>query len=184
MGLLTNLKQATNTPSWIFLCVVGGLGAGVLFSAQSFAVQSSVASADLPFAGAMYSFFRAFGQTIGVAIAGAIFQNTFKKKIEQTAYPQYAEAWSLDASAFVQIIKAWSSEGEEGTMKAIAIQAYMESLQLVWIVMCILAGTTLILSLVFVKKLSLERQSLDTDQGFRYDKGNGSENRIAAEHES
>ena len=85
-GLLIDLKQTTNIPTWKFLCVVGGLGAGVLFSAKSFAIQSSVVSIDLPFAGAMYSFFRVFGQTIRAAIAGLILQNTFKRNIEQTAY--------------------------------------------------------------------------------------------------
>jgi hypothetical protein len=62
MGLLIYLKQSTNVPSWIFLSLVAGTGTGMLFSAQGFAAQCSVSNADLPFAGAIYSFFRAFGR--------------------------------------------------------------------------------------------------------------------------
>jgi len=62
MGLLVYLKQSTNMPSWIFLSLVAGTGTGMLFSAQGFAAQASVSNTDVPFAGAMYSFFRAFGQ--------------------------------------------------------------------------------------------------------------------------
>jgi MFS family permease len=168
MGLLIYLKEDTNIPSWIFLSLIAGIGIGILFSAQGFAAQSSVASSDLAFSGAMYSFFRALGQTLGVAIAGVIFQNTFKLKLEQTAYSAYANAWSSDASAFVQVVKNWSSHGEEGAMKTDVVQAYVESLRMIWIVMCILASFALILSLIFIKELSLEKE-LDTDQGFRYD---------------
>jgi len=53
MGLIIQLKQSTNTVSWIFLSLVPGCGMGILFSAQGFAAQASVSNSDLPFAGAM-----------------------------------------------------------------------------------------------------------------------------------
>lgn len=74
----------------------------------------------------------------------------------------------MDASAFVEIVKTWSSEGGEGIMKAVVAQSYVESLQMVKIIMYILAGVRFLLSLAFVKQLSLE-SDLDTDEGFRYD---------------
>lgn len=116
----------------------------------------------------MYSFFRAFGQTLGVAISGVIFQNTFKKKILATAYAANAEIWSRDASSFVQVVKAWSNSGAEGEMKEVVIQAYVESLRMVWIVLTILAGAAFVASLVWTVEISLERE-LETEQGFRYD---------------
>jgi hypothetical protein len=64
----------------------------MLFSAQGFAAQASASNADLPFAGALYSFFWAFRQTLGVAISGVIFQNTFKKKIFDTVYLKFADS--------------------------------------------------------------------------------------------
>ncbi|KAF4626458.1 hypothetical protein G7Y89_g11701 [Cudoniella acicularis] len=60
-------------------------------------VVASASNADLPFAGAIYSFFRAFGQTLGVAISGVIFQNVLKKKILATAYSTFIDKWSRDA---------------------------------------------------------------------------------------
>ena len=168
MGLLICLNQSTNMPSWIFLSLVAGIGLGMLFSAQGFAAQASASNADLPFAGAMYSFFRAFGQTLGVAISGVIFQNVLKKKILATAYSTFADEWSRDASSFVQVVKAWSDIGAEGVMKEVVIKTYVESLRMVWCIMCLLAGAAFIASLVWTSEISLERK-LQTEQGFRYD---------------
>jgi len=168
MGLLIYLDQATNIPSWIFLSLVSGTGLGMLYSAQGFAAQASASAADLPFAGAMYSFFRALGQTLGVAISGAIFQNVFKKKILVTKYSTFADEWARNASSFVQVVKAWSDVGEQGMMKEVVIKAYIESLRVVWCVMCVLAGATFIASLVWTREVSLKRE-LETEQGFIYD---------------
>ncbi|KAH8650274.1 MFS multidrug transporter-like protein [Tricladium varicosporioides] len=170
MGLFISLRQSTNMPSWVFLSLIAGTGLGMLFSAQGFAAQASASNGDLPFAGAMYSFFRAFGQTLGIATSGVIFQNVFKKKLLATAYSAFADSWSRDASSFVQVVKAWSDIGEEGLMKEVVIMAYVESLRMVWCVMCALAGGASIASLVWTREISLERE-LETEQGFRYDMG-------------
>jgi hypothetical protein len=45
---------------------------------MSFAVQAPAFDGDLPLAGAMFSFLRSLGQTLGVAIGGNIFQNILK----------------------------------------------------------------------------------------------------------
>jgi hypothetical protein len=116
----------------------------------------------------MYNFFRAFGQTLGVAISGVIFQNVFKKKILATAYSTFADNWSRDASSFVQVVKAWSDIREEGVMKEAVIMDYVKSLRMVWCVMYALAGGASIASLVWTREISLERE-LETEQGFRYD---------------
>ncbi|PMD57931.1 MFS general substrate transporter [Hyaloscypha bicolor E] len=174
MGVLIYLKQSTNVPSWIFLSLVAGTGTGMLFSAQGFAAQCSVSNVDLPFAGATYSFFRAFGQTFGVAISGVIFQNSFKTKILGTPYASHAIEWSRDASAFVQVVKMWSREGEQGVVRQAVVNAYVESLRMVWIVMCIFAGVIFVASLVWIDEISLTRE-LETEQGFRYDGKKGAD---------
>jgi hypothetical protein len=173
MGLLIYLKESTSTPSWIFLSLIAGTGTGILFSAQGFAAQASASNADIPFAGAMYSFFRAFGQTLGVAISGVIFQNTFKQKILHTVYAAEANAWSINASSFVQVVKAWGEEGAQGLMKEVVIEAYVESLKMVWIIMCVLSGLMFVASVVWTDEISLKRD-LETEQGFRYNAKNAS----------
>lgn len=165
LGLLVLLQKNTTTPQWIFLSLTAGLGTGILYSAQSFAVQASASNSDLPFAAAMYSFFRSLGQTFGVATGGAIFQNTFKHKLSlNPILGVKAGEWARDASAIAQIVK---SLPDNNRMKGDIVGAYVESLRMVWIVMCVLAGVALLLSLIFVKHISLDREH-ETEQGFRY----------------
>jgi hypothetical protein len=113
-----------------------------------------------------------------VAISGVIFQNTFNFKILATPYASHAEEWSRNASAFVQVVKMWSREGEEGVMREAVIGAYVESLRMVWIVMCIFAGVIFVASLIWIGEISLARE-IETEQGFRYDgkKAGGDEER-------
>ena len=164
LGLLIILKEDTTTPQWIFLSLTAGLGTGILYSAQSFAVQASASNSDLPYAAAMYSFFRSLGQTFGVACGGAIFQNAFRQKLSLNPTLS-AESTQLarEASAIVQIVKSLP----DSKLKGEIVAAYVDSFRMIWIAMCVLASVALILSLVFVKEISLDRE-LETEQGFKY----------------
>ncbi len=53
-------------------------------------------------------------------------------------------------------------------MKETVVHAYVESLRMVWILMCVFAGLMFIASVIWIKEISLERE-LETEQGFRYD---------------
>ncbi|KFY64367.1 hypothetical protein V496_03311 [Pseudogymnoascus sp. VKM F-4515 (FW-2607)] len=165
LGLLIILEEDTTTPQWIFLSLTAGLGTGILYSAQSFAVQASASNSDLPYAAAMYSFFRSLGQTFGVACGGTIFQNAFRQKLSLNPTLS-AESTQLarEASAIVQIVKSLP----DSKLKAEIVAAYVDSFRMIWIAMCVLASVALILSLVFVKEISLDRE-LETEQGFKYE---------------
>ncbi|KAG9245097.1 MFS multidrug transporter-like protein [Calycina marina] len=182
MGLLILLKDSTSTVAWVFISLVSGSGNGILFSAQGFAAQASVSNADLPFAGAMYSFFRSFGQTLGVAIAGVMFQNTFRKKVLRTAYAENADLYSKNAAAMVQIVRAWPDDGALGVEKAVMKGVYVESLQMVWVIMCALGGVAFLTSLCFTKEISLERE-LETEQGFIGDERKSKSRRVTFDEE-
>ena len=161
IGLLYLLDVQTTIVQWIFLNLVSGIGMGLLFPSMAFAVQAAVKNEDLAFAVALFSFFRAFGQAIGVAIGGTIFQNQMKIKL--LAYPLLAPRaaeYSADASSLVQIIKAM----EQGLEKTQLVQAYADSLKVVWAVMCAFAGVAL-LSSFLVEGLDVNR-SLVTEQRF------------------
>ncbi|KAL6715950.1 hypothetical protein ACLMJK_006912 [Lecanora helva] len=165
VGLLCYLKVDTPTVSWIFLNLVSGLGMGMLFPAMTFPVQAATASKDVAFAVALYSFFRAFGQAIGVAIGGTIFQNEMKKKL--LTYPllaPQATEYSKDASSLVQIIKAMAP----GQARTELIQGYTDSLQIVWAVMTGLAFLGFATSLL-IQELDMNR-ALDTEQGMKREK--------------
>lgn len=115
----------------------------------------------------MYSFFRSLGQTFGVAIGGVTFQNIFKRKLLSSANPwlvQNAADFARDASALVLVVKKM----EDGDTKSELVLAYVESLRVLWIVMCVFAGVAFVLSLIWTKDVSLDRE-LETEQGFRHD---------------
>lgn len=98
-------------------------------------------------------------------MGGVIFQNQLKKKL--LTYPLLAPmagAYSSDASGLVQIIKTM----QHGVARTQLIQSYADSLKLVWIVMCALAGVAL-LSGFLIKGFELDR-ALETEQGFHVDK--------------
>jgi hypothetical protein len=170
MGLLIRLRPNTNLPSWVFLSLVRGIGTGMLFSAQGFAAQASASNADLPFAGAFYTFFRAFGQTIGLAISGVIFQNTFKKKIEATSYAPFGGEWAQNATSFVEAAQAAQRlrTGPDDELNRVLVQTFVDSLGMVWKVMCILAGIAFVISIIWIGELGLDRV-FETDQAFQYD---------------
>ncbi|KAK4691141.1 hypothetical protein P7C71_g5797, partial [Lecanoromycetidae sp. Uapishka_2] len=170
VGLLILLDIQTTTVQWIFLNLVSGVGMGLLFPSMAFSIQAATTNKDLAFAVALYSFFRAFGQAIGVAIGGTIFQNQIRIKL--LAYPLLAPKaaeYSADASSLVQIIKVM----EAGAAKTELIQAYADSLKTVWAVMCGFAGIAL-LSSFLIQGLDLNR-ALETEQGFQHGRENEDE---------
>jgi hypothetical protein len=67
-GLLYLLGVGTSIPAWIFLLLVSGIGMGLLFPAMNLSIQASVPPKDMPIAGGLFTFFRAFGQGVGVAM--------------------------------------------------------------------------------------------------------------------
>ena len=173
VGLLYLLDVHTSIVAWTFLNLVSGVGMGLLFPSMAFAIQAATKNQDLAFAVALFSFFRAFGQAIGVAIGGTIFQNQMKIKL--MAYPLLApkaSEYSADASALVQIIKSM----QEGLAKDQLMQSYADSLKTVWAVMCGLAFAAL-LSSFFIRGLDLDR-AFESEQMFRYETNTVDEEKI------
>ncbi|KAH7086715.1 major facilitator superfamily domain-containing protein [Paraphoma chrysanthemicola] len=162
MGLLIMLKPDTSTAAWVFLNLVGGIGTGILFPAMALAVQASAAVKDQAYAANMFSFFRAFGQTIGVAVGGVIFQNQMKQKM--LSFPLLADLaseYSKDAAGLVQIIKSMPA----GDMKEQLRESYTDALKYIWIVMTVLSAVSLIATL-FIHEYDMNT-AMDTEMGFK-----------------
>lgn len=101
---------------------------------------------------------------VGVAIGGTIFQNMIRQKLLK--YPllaPMANEYSKDAAGLVQVIKAM----ESGLAKTQLVQAYADSIKVIWVTMCGLAGVALF-TLLFVKEYSMDI-TLETEQGFKHD---------------
>lgn len=162
MGLLILLKPNTSTPAWIFLNLVGGLGTGILFPAMALAVQASASIKDQAYAANMFSFFRAFGQAIGVAIGGVIFQNQMRRRM--LTYPllaDFAGEYSKDAAGLVQIIK----EMPAGNMKDQLRESYTDALKYIWIVVTVFSAIALIATL-FIHEYDMNT-AMDTERSFK-----------------
>lgn len=158
-GLLVLWKVNSSIPVWLFTQLVSGIGMGILFPSLLYQIQAAAKSKDVAFAAALFSFFRAFGQAIGVAIGGAIFQNEMRRRLEQSAgFADKASALAKDAAALVQVIHNSSPE-DQLTLKT----AYVDSLRTIYIVLSALTGTALVLS-VFIQKYEINI-GLETEQG-------------------
>ncbi|KAF2013330.1 MFS general substrate transporter [Aaosphaeria arxii CBS 175.79] len=162
LGLIILLKPETTTVAWVFLCLVSGFGTGALFPAMAITTQASVPSYDAAYATNMFSFLRAFGQTLGVAIGGVIFQNQMKKKM--LTFPLLADLateYSKDAAGLVEIIRSLPA----GDMKDQLRESYADALRYIWIVMTAFSAVALVLSF-WTKSYALDKP-LETDQGFK-----------------
>ncbi|RGP63695.1 multidrug transporter [Fusarium sporotrichioides] len=167
MGLMMLLEKDTETFRWVLIYLTGGLGLGILYSAQAFAAQASASNTDLPFAASMYAFCRSLGQGIGVAVGGVTFQNEFRKQIEKSSeFASKADEWAKDASSLVQIIK--KSPTSIQLIRDTIVDGYIKGLRTVWMVLTLVACVALIVSLVCVKAKSLDRKfetEHELDQG-------------------
>ncbi|QSZ28587.1 hypothetical protein DSL72_003085 [Monilinia vaccinii-corymbosi] len=108
---------------------------------------------------------RSFGQAVGVAIGGVIFQSQFQHKL--SAYPSLASnstELAKDASGLVQVIRGLSEDYPE---KLMIVHAYADALKVLWAVMAGLAAVAGLLSLG-TEELSLEVK-LCGEQGLRDD---------------
>ncbi|TVY16477.1 Efflux pump FUS6 [Lachnellula arida] len=155
MGLLYLLGPHTTIPQWLFMNLVPGLGLGMLYCSLSYGAQAGAEEKDVAYAASMYTFSRSFGQCIGLAIGGAIFQTQFAVKLK--AYPALAsQASSLakEASALVQIVKAMDKDSPE---RAMIVEAYADSLKVVWAIMAGLAFISLVTS-AFAEGLDINRE--------------------------
>lgn len=104
---------------------------------MNIAIGAASPPSTVSFTVALLCFFRAFGETLGVAIGGVIFQNQLKTKLmDNPLLAENAERWSQQATALVAVITAM----EDGDVKTHLVQAYSDSLRMIWVVMAVLAA--------------------------------------------
>ncbi|KAK4451156.1 major facilitator superfamily domain-containing protein [Podospora aff. communis PSN243] len=73
VALLYLLDENTPTATWICLNLPAGFGMGMLFGAMGFPIQACVDAESVPLAVSLFSFWRAFGATLGISIGSSIF---------------------------------------------------------------------------------------------------------------
>jgi MFS family permease len=153
-GLLYLLQPETTVAQWIWLNIPIGIGTGMLFPAMGLSIQAACDPSLNGEAAAFFSFLRTFGQSIGVAISGVIFQNAFRDKLlALPAYTAMADHYSRDATIVVDII----NHMPEGEARSQLMQAYADALRLIWISMIAFSGFCMILSFT-TKSYSLQQE--------------------------
>ncbi|KAL8747860.1 MAG: hypothetical protein Q9190_000308 [Brigantiaea leucoxantha] len=163
-GLLILLDVNTSVPAWIFLQLVSGIGIGLLFPSMSIAVQASCPRTHTAASATLIAFFRAFGQSVGVATGGVIFQNRMRANL--LAYPDLAplaQQYSLDVLSLIEVLKQMPS----GTPQTKHLkEAFASSFHVIWAVMCALSGSAMLLNFL-IHEYGLDRAH-ETDQGFKH----------------
>ena len=163
LGLCYLLDVNTSIPAWVFLNLVPSIGIGMLYNSLAFATQAATTEKNTAFAAAMYTFMRSFGQAVGVAIGGVIFQSQLKAKLEESPLlANNATQLASEASSFVQVIKALPKDSPE---RVAIVQAYADALKILWVAMAGLTFSALVASL-FTKALSIDRKH-ETEQGLQ-----------------
>jgi hypothetical protein len=164
MGLQIYLHAGSSIPQWIFLTLPAGIGCGILMSSTQMAVQASASDEDMASAAAMVANLRVFGQALGLAIFGAVFQNTVTNELFNSVLADQAIPLSNNAISLVSVIDAATTSVEE---KAVLVRAAWLGLRGIWIAQVpffFAAGVVSLLS----KELNLDRV-LNTEHVVRED---------------
>lgn len=177
-GLLYRLNADTTTTQWIFLNIPFGVGTGMLFTAQILAIQAGTEPHLNGEAAGFFSFIRIFGQALGVAISGVIFQNSLKQSLLRIpGFASLADMYSRDATAAVTLIQAM----EDGETKTRMINAFSDALSSIWLSLLAFSATGLLLSMT-VKGYSMAQEHVtaqhlvqDKDRAADEESGNRAE---------
>ena len=162
LGLLVLLGVETPIHEWILICLVGGIGLGILLPGLLFQLQAASNNEDMAFAVATFIFFRSLGQAAGVAIGSVIFQNEILKRL--LGHPELksrARELAQDATALMVEIRNTTDNAYKQELR----QIYAQSFHTIWIVMCSLSAVCLVLT-CWVKPYSIN-VGLETDQRLR-----------------
>ncbi|KAL9616038.1 MAG: hypothetical protein Q9160_009039 [Pyrenula sp. 1 TL-2023] len=136
--------------------VVGGVGHGLILMSLICAAQAMADTQNVAYAVAMFTFVRTFGMCVGVAIGGAIFQNSLEKHLADLHLPT---AVSGDAEGFVfGRLKFLPKDSAEYSAY---IVAYADSFKVVFGILTGIAGLAGILSLL-IKAHTLDKD-LDSE---------------------
>jgi MFS family permease len=158
VGLLTILTREAATAMWLCIAVFFGIGMGLLYpTLPSLAIPRYTALVkDGDSAVTNLVFFQTLGQTLGVAMGSAIFQNRlYRELLKRPALDELAMRYVKDAFELAEIIR--DTKGDNEPLKIQVADAYIASIRGIWIVMAALAGIALVASFLLVKATAKAR---------------------------
>jgi hypothetical protein len=130
---------------WLCIAVFSGSGVGILYPTLSVFALSDIPCGKEDCAITNLAFFQTLGQTLGVAVGSAVFQNQLYKQLLRN---QALEASSLgyvkDAFRLVNIFRDQS--GTTDTLRTEVSDGYVAAVRMLWIVMAVFAGVAMLTS--------------------------------------
>ncbi|PYH42865.1 MDR family MFS transporter [Aspergillus saccharolyticus JOP 1030-1] len=142
-GLLCLLQVETPIPGWVFIEMVSGIGLGMVVLGAALAVQTSSPPELVPLAISLATFFRSFGQCVGVAIGGVIFQNRATALLARHPHLRaIAQRYRQDPFGLIPALER-ADAATRGEVRSV----YADSLRTIWAMGCALSGVALMASL-------------------------------------
>ncbi|KAL2444019.1 MFS transporter L2 [Exophiala dermatitidis] len=194
-GLTILWGENTSLAARVIILVILGLGHGLLLNSLNTASQAVAgdngpsrngatdhgASGDKEVSStqaaavAMYAFLRSFGMAVGVGIGGSMFQNVMKHKLlELGLSPEIA----VHAESYIAVLRQLAPDSPA---RAAVTGAYVHGFKGVFGFFCALAGTALLVSVVFVRHYELNTGELSSGHTLdHYDMDRTSEARKTA----
>ena len=160
---IMRIYETSTAVNLMFVGIIPGLGAGLLYAGVMYAVQASSDPEEGATCLAMVSFLRLFGQAFGVAIGGVVFQNQIATRLAQS-HQLATERHDLArlASNLVGIIQ---EAPRDSLMRTELIDAVQVAFQVLLYVLCGLSAFVLALS-AFIKEFDINQRHF-TEQGYR-----------------
>ncbi|EFR04042.1 hypothetical protein MGYG_07048 [Nannizzia gypsea CBS 118893] len=157
LGLLILLKEHTTIVQWVFLGAVSGFGIGLLFPSVPLAIQASVPQEDVAMAATLVQFFRFLGQTLGVAIGGAVVNNQLRRNLIKAGLTE-------QPASLIRLIRILRGLPVNAPLTIALKHAMSKSFRTIWIVMCALSAVNPLLGFL-IAEYSLNQEH-KTEQQF------------------
>ncbi|KAI8097268.1 major facilitator superfamily domain-containing protein [Halteromyces radiatus] len=148
VGLISLFDVNTDFSMIYGITVVGGLGIGCMFSSTIIGLQAAVEPKDIAVVTGLGNFSRLLGAAVGIAIASSVLNSGLNERLPNLIPPEYISP-VIKSSLFVR-------DGLPVQYQAVTLQAYADSLRLIWYIMIPLIALG-ILSSAFIKHYDLRR---------------------------
>ncbi|SNX85597.1 related to multidrug resistance proteins [Melanopsichium pennsylvanicum] len=158
-GLMATLNASSSQVKQEFFIGVAGLGTGFLFQTPLVGLMAAMPHGDLSTTVAAMSLVRSLGGTMGIAVAGAVFNTQSRSRLQ--AIPGFNESMVSSGNGGQDLTGLRNIQPPELSKEI--IKAYADGLQVVWIVLAPMVGAGF-LAIWGVKGYSLRRDVKQTPQ--------------------
>jgi hypothetical protein len=168
LGLTSTLDENSSRPAQYGFQVIMAIGGGIIFTGRLLAVQTPQKVAeDIPIATTLVSFFTSFGQSIGIALGGTIFQNVWTTKVNKLISKGGLQPSDRISAKDVEGAALGLRKAPSSIQAAYAV-VVSESLKAVWLTLMALS-TSAFLATLLQRNLSTANLAKPSDECIEVD---------------